>query len=191
MPAIRTGIAQLDRVLVESPSGQIVTIAGNDGVGKTLIGVLACRNMSSSLYIDANAMFSRPLPHTLVVQTNDISNVSDILNVSVGKVDIIVIDTITSMVLPNASLYQTGNRAVINAWDRILRDIGARVVRSQTCILALADPFPVVWPFQRRSSIYIRVTTDGNIRRGIENVGHWVRAECRGTTIRFPLYYAA
>ena len=150
---IPTGIEQLDAIMGGGfPRGRITEVSGSEGVGKTYLVTKLMATMSKDqkiLFCDAEFSLNKDRVTALGANPDNIDYVADsrleevteqIMN-NIGKYDVIILDSIASLIPLTIESQQVGESSNIGLFARLIKQfvmkMRPQLGRSQTALIVI------------------------------------------------------
>lgn len=150
---IESGIKQIDALLGGGfYRGRITEISGNEGMGKTYLATKLMANLSKDykvLFIDSEFSLNKERVIALGADPENISYVADarlermaeLMTNSVGTVDVIILDSLASLVPMTIEMQEVGSSANIGLYARLVKQwvmkMRPKLGTSQTAFIAI------------------------------------------------------
>lgn len=150
---IPSGIPELDAVIGGGfARGRITEISGNEGIGKTYLVTKLMASLSKTqtvLFVDAEFSLNKARVAELGANTTNIAyvadsrleNVSELLTRAVGQFDVVVLDSIASLIPMTIENQEVGESANIGLFARLIKQFvmkfRPRLGKSRTAFIAI------------------------------------------------------
>lgn len=198
--------------------GRITEISGNAGVGKTHLVSKLMANMSKEhkiLYIDSEFSLNKERVRALGADPENISYVADsrlekvceFTAASVGKFDVIILDSLASLTPLTIDTQAIGESSNIGLFARLVKQwvmkLRPRLGESNTAFIVINQmrkpiglyatiELPGGMAFSHVCDVRLRLSTNSSAKieaKGIRT-GHWVTAECTKSKVSQPFVKA-
>jgi len=150
---IPSGISELDELIGGGfARGRITEIYGNEGIGKTWLVSKLMANLSKDqtvLFVDAEFSLNKARVTALGADVKNIGyvadsrleNVSELLTRAVGQFDVIILDSIASLIPTTIENQEVGESANIGLYARLIKQwvmkFRPRLGKSKTAFIAI------------------------------------------------------
>lgn len=209
---ISFGIPELDKLTGGIPRGRITEIWGAEKIGKThtLGMVMAANTELDILFVDAEfalnrsrmASFGANTEKVDFIQDARLERVSELILASVGKYDIIMLDSLSFLTPATVDAAEVGENA-IGLFSRLIKHFAIklrpRLGVSKTAVVVVNQyrkPFglyakaePVggtAWHHAVDLRIQLTANSNDKIMQGTTRIGHWVNAEAVKSKVSQP-----
>jgi RecA/RadA recombinase len=214
---IESGIAALDAVLGGGfYRGRITEISGNEGVGKTHLVSLLMANMSDKhkiLFCDAEFSLNKDRVEALganpanieYLEDSRLEDVAEAVINGVGKYDLIILDSLASLVPMTMEAQGVGESANIGLYSRLIKQfvmkLRPRLGKSETAFVVInqmrkslslyarkSDNLPGGMAWGHVCDVRLALSTNSNAKIMKDGVrtGHWVEAETFKNKVAAP-----
>lgn len=212
---IESGITQLDAILGGGfCRGRLTEISGKEAVGKTYLVSKLMANLSKDhkvLFVDAEFSANRERIEALGADSGNIDYIADsrleqvaeLINASIGKYDVIILDSLASLIPLTVENQAVGESSNIGLFSRLIKQfvmaMRPRLGKSNTALIVINQMRkslnmyqPVELPggmaFAHVCDVRIRLSTVGTdkILKGGVRVGHTVHAEATKNKVAPP-----
>lgn len=207
---ISSGIPELDAIIGGGfARGRITEISGNEGIGKTWLVSKLMAHLSKDqtvLFVDAEFSLNKARVAALGANTANIAyvadsrleNVSELLTRAVGQFDIIILDSVASLIPMTIENQEVGESANIGLFARLIKQFvmkfRPRLGKSQTAFIAINQmrkpiglyartepPGGMAW--SHTCDVRIRLSSNSSDKL---TEGHWVHAEVVKSKVSNP-----
>jgi len=219
---VTSGIKEIDEI-TQFPRGRIIEIFGLQGVGKSELVQMCLTNMSHTakvLYIDAENALN---PARLLAKGGEANNIiisdmcilEDVAKLtvdSVNKYDVIVIDSVATLVTKGEAEGETGDQFVglkarlMGQWMRkLIGPLGKskcavvfinQIREGMSMYTPTFKPGGKALPYASSLSLHLTANKSDRIVKEGVSVGHWVNVEITKSRVcppyqktRFKLFY--
>lgn len=195
------------------PRGRITELWGKEGVGKTHLATLLMANLSKEqtvLFIDTEFSLNKAHVDALGADTTNIEYIADsrlervceLLIASVGKYDVIILDSLAMLTPLTVENQEVGERSIglfallLKHWVVKFRP---RLSASKTAFIALNQFRPAVgmyvvveppggkaWSHSVDIRIYMTSNKADKILEGKKQIGHWVHCQVKKNKLAVP-----
>lgn len=201
---VTSGIAEIDK-LTQLPRGRITEIHGMQGVGKSEL-VIACLTAMSHkakvLYVDSENALNPGrmkakggnLKNITVTDAHIMEEVANLVVASVGKYDVIVIDSVASLVPKAEADGETGDQFVglrARIMGQWMRKLVGPLGKTRTAVLFINQlresmimygdptftPGGKALPYAASLRFKLSTTKADRVEKDGEIIGHWVQVE--------------
>ena len=210
---IKTGVPEVDELIGGVPRGRITEIWGNEGIGKTHLVSKLMANLSKEhkvLFIDAEFSLNKERVRQLGADPANIDYVADsrleqvceLMNASVGKYDVIILDSLAFLTPLTVETQEVGENA-IGLFSRLIKHwvvkFRPRLGKSTTAFIAINQARKSLGLYQRVEppggmawahvcDVRIQLTSNSGdkvVKGGIQ-IGHKVTATVKKNKVGPP-----
>lgn len=200
-----SGVPEIDEITGGVPKNRITEIFGFKGVGKTFLAKQMMGNMDGLkvLYIDTENALDKTPEHVTTINEHILETIAELVNASLGKFDIVIVDSVASMV-PKAEYesetgeYTMGLKArLMGQW---MRKVNPHLAGSGTALVFINQqrdtmdmygpkrftPGGKALPYASSLRLELKTNKADRVTKNGEVVGHWVHVEVEKSKVCRP-----
>lgn len=212
---IKSGIPEIDELIGGGfARGRITELSGSEGVGKTHLASVLMANLSKKhkvLFIDAEFSLNKARVAALganpaniaYIADSRLENVCEALINAVGLYDVIVLDSLASLIPMTIENQEVGESSNIGLYARLIKQwvmkFRPRLGRSETAVIVINQmrkpiglyaridlPGGMAWAHSCDVRLRLSTNSADKVMDGKAQTGHWTNVEVTKSKVSKP-----